>query len=40
MDSPEQAQAYVNSAAWQNLAPQRDKAEKITRSYVAEAVAN
>jgi uncharacterized protein (DUF1330 family) len=39
-DSPEQAQTYVNSAAWKNLAPQRDKAEKITRSYVVEAVAN
>jgi len=39
-DSTEHAQAYVNSAAWKNLAPQRDKAQKITRSYVVEAVAN
>jgi uncharacterized protein (DUF1330 family) len=39
-DSPEQAQTYVDSAAWKNLAPQRDKAEKITRSYVVEALAN
>jgi hypothetical protein len=36
-DSLEQAQAYVNSAAWKNLAPQRDKAEKIIRTYVVEA---
>jgi uncharacterized protein (DUF1330 family) len=35
-DSPQQA----HSTAWKNLAPQRDKAEKITRSYVVEAVAN
>jgi uncharacterized protein (DUF1330 family) len=39
-DSPEQAQTYVDSAAWKNLAPQRDKAEKITRSYVVQALAN
>jgi uncharacterized protein (DUF1330 family) len=39
-DSMEQAQTYLNSTAWKNLAPQRDKAEKITRSYVVEAVAN
>jgi uncharacterized protein (DUF1330 family) len=36
-DSLEQAQAYVNSAAWKSLAPQRDKAEKIIRTYVVEA---
>jgi uncharacterized protein (DUF1330 family) len=36
-DSLEQAQAYVNSAAWKDLAPQRDKAEKIIRTYVVEA---
>jgi uncharacterized protein (DUF1330 family) len=39
-DSPQQAQTYLDSTAWKNLAPQRDKAEKITRSYVVEAVAN
>jgi uncharacterized protein (DUF1330 family) len=33
----EQVQAYVNSEPWKNLAPQRDKAEKIVRSYVVEA---
>jgi uncharacterized protein (DUF1330 family) len=36
-DSLEQVQAFVNSAAWTNLAPQRDKAEKIIRAYVVEA---
>jgi uncharacterized protein (DUF1330 family) len=39
-DSLEQAQAYRNSAAWKNLAPQRDKAQKIIRAYAVEAVAN
>jgi uncharacterized protein (DUF1330 family) len=39
-DSPQQAQTYLDSTAWKNLTPQRDKAEKITRSYVVEAVAN
>jgi|SRR5579864_8434248 len=36
-DSLEQAQAFVNSAAYKNIAPQRDKAEKIVRAYVVEA---
>jgi uncharacterized protein (DUF1330 family) len=39
-DSTEHAQNYVNSPAWKNLAPQRDKAQKITRSYVVEALGN
>jgi uncharacterized protein (DUF1330 family) len=34
--SLEQVQAFANSAAWKNLAPQRDKAQKITRQYVVE----
>jgi uncharacterized protein (DUF1330 family) len=37
-DSQEQVQAYRNSAAFKNLAPQRDKAIKIIRSYAVEAV--
>ena len=37
-DSLEQAQAFYNSAAWNDLAPQRDKAEKLIRRYVVEAV--
>jgi uncharacterized protein (DUF1330 family) len=37
-DSLEQAQAFYNSAAWKNLAPQRDKAAKTTRRYTVEAV--
>jgi uncharacterized protein (DUF1330 family) len=36
-DSLEQAQAWFNSAARKNLAPQRDKAIKIVRQYVVEA---
>jgi uncharacterized protein (DUF1330 family) len=36
-DSLEQVQAYADSAAWKNLAPQRDKAQKIIRTYVVEA---
>jgi uncharacterized protein (DUF1330 family) len=36
-DSLEQAQAWFNSAARKDLAPQRDKAIKITRQYVVEA---
>jgi uncharacterized protein (DUF1330 family) len=39
-DSMEQVQAYRNSAAFKNLAPQRDKAIKIIRSYAVEATAN
>ena len=37
-DSLEQAQAWFNSAARKDLMPQRDKAEKVTRSYAVEAV--
>jgi uncharacterized protein (DUF1330 family) len=36
-DSLEQAQSYYDSAARKNLVPQRDKAEKIVRSYAVEA---
>jgi uncharacterized protein (DUF1330 family) len=36
-DSLEQAQAFYNSAAWKNLAPQRDKAAKTIRRYTVEA---
>ena len=36
-DSLEQAQAWFNSAARKDLAPQRDKAIKIIRQYVVEA---
>jgi len=39
-DSLEQAQAFVNSAAFKNLAPQRDKATKVIRNYAVEATAN
>ncbi len=37
-DSLEQAQAWRNSAAFKNLIPQRDKAQKEIRSYAVEAV--
>jgi uncharacterized protein (DUF1330 family) len=37
-DSLEQYQAYSNSAAVKNLAPQRDKAVKTIRAYAVEAV--
>ena len=37
-NSLEQLQAYRDSAARKNLAPQRDKAIKIIRSYAVEAV--
>jgi uncharacterized protein (DUF1330 family) len=37
-DCLEQAQAWNNSAARKNLLPERDKAEKLGRSYVVEAV--
>jgi uncharacterized protein (DUF1330 family) len=37
-DSLVQAQAFYNSAAWKNLAPQRDKAAKTIRRYAIEAV--
>jgi uncharacterized protein (DUF1330 family) len=39
-DSLEQVQAYRNSAAFRNLAPQRDKAIKIIRAYTVEGPAN
>ena len=37
-DSLETAQAFYNSKAWKDLAPQRDKAAKTIRRYVVEAV--
>jgi uncharacterized protein (DUF1330 family) len=37
-DSLEQAQSWNNSAARKNLLPERDKAEKLIRAYVVEAV--
>ncbi len=37
-DSVEQAQTWFNSPARKDLMPQRDKAEKVIRSYVVEAV--
>ena len=37
-DSLEQYQAYSNSAAVKNLAPQRDKAVKTIRAYAVEAM--
>jgi uncharacterized protein (DUF1330 family) len=37
-DSLEQAQAWNNSAARKTLLPERDKAEKLIRAYVVEAV--
>jgi uncharacterized protein (DUF1330 family) len=37
-DSLEQAQAWFNSAARKDLMAQRDKAEKVIRSYAVEAV--
>jgi uncharacterized protein (DUF1330 family) len=36
-DSLEQAQAFYNSKAFKDLAPQRDKAMKVSRVYVVEA---
>jgi len=39
-DSLEQVQAFLNSAAWKNLAPQREKAQKFIRSYAIEATGN
>jgi uncharacterized protein (DUF1330 family) len=35
-ESLEKAQAFMNSAAFKNLAPQRDKAVKTIRSYAIE----
>ena len=37
-DSLDQAQAFYKSKAWNDLAPQRDKAIKTIRRYVVEAV--
>ena len=37
-DSLEQAQAFYNSKAWNDLAPQRTKAQKTIRRYIVEAV--
>ena len=37
-DSLEQAQAFFNSQAWKDLAPQRDKAVKTIRRYVVAAM--
>ena len=37
-DSLEQAQAFYTSKAFKDLAPQRDKAIKVIRRYVVEAV--
>jgi uncharacterized protein (DUF1330 family) len=37
-DSMEQAQAWFNSSARKDLMPQRDKAEKVIRSYAVETV--
>ena len=36
-DSLEQAQAFYNSKAYKDLAPQRDKAVKTIRRYIVEA---
>ena len=37
-DSLEQAEAFYKSAAWKDLAPQRDKAIKTIRRYAVEAM--
>lgn len=37
-DSLEQAQAFLNSKAYTDLAPQRDKGVKTIRRYIVEAV--
>ena len=37
-DSLEQAEAYYKSKAWNDLAPQRDKAIKTIRRYAVEAM--
>jgi uncharacterized protein (DUF1330 family) len=39
-DSLEQAQAFYNSKVWKDLAPQRDKAQKLIRVFAVEALAN
>jgi uncharacterized protein (DUF1330 family) len=37
-DSLEQGQAFYNSAAYQNIMPLRNKAQKLIRAYAVEAV--
>jgi uncharacterized protein (DUF1330 family) len=37
-DSLEKAEAFYNSTAWKDLAPQRDKAVKTIRRYAVEAL--
>jgi uncharacterized protein (DUF1330 family) len=37
-DSLEKAEAFYNSIAWKDLAPQRDKAVKTIRRYAVEAL--
>ena len=37
-DNLEQAEAFYKSKAWNDLAPQRDKALKTIRRYAVEAV--
>jgi uncharacterized protein (DUF1330 family) len=37
-DSMEKAQAFYNSKAWNDLAPQRDKSVKTIRRYVVEVL--
>src|ERR1700692_4863863 len=39
-DSVERAQAFLDSEAYKNTWPQRDRAEKFTRAYLVEATAN
>src|SRR5215471_1345931 len=39
-DSIEAAEAFYKSKAWLDLAPQRDKAQKVIRLYAVEAVSN
>jgi uncharacterized protein (DUF1330 family) len=37
-DSLDQAVAFYNSAAWKDLAPQRDKAQRTVRRYAVEVL--
>jgi uncharacterized protein (DUF1330 family) len=37
-DSAEQAQAFYTSKTWSDLAPQRDKAQRVVRVYSVEVV--
>jgi uncharacterized protein (DUF1330 family) len=37
-DSVEQAEAFYKSKAWSDLAPQRDKAQKVIRRYAVEVM--